>query len=135
MKNKRHKQIVLLTVAVYVIAISIFLHPSSYILYPSSSAVYSQENPQTLSRQAYTVLQKNCFGCHGAAKINGLDLRTAESIRAGGEAGPVIVPFEANESRLYLSASHAEKPTMPPGKKLPDADVEILRRWIEAGAP
>src|SRR5262245_35729880 len=108
---------------------------SSFILHSSSGAEYSQESTQSLSRQAYNILHKNCFSCHGAAKTSGLDLRTAESIRAGSENGPVIVPFEANESRLYLSASHTEKPTMPPGKKLPDAEIETLRLWIEAGAP
>jgi hypothetical protein len=56
-------------------------------------------------------------------------------VRAGGEHGPAIVPFEAEESRLFKFITHQEKPQMPPGKKISDAEIEIVRRWIEAGAP
>jgi mono/diheme cytochrome c family protein len=88
-----------------------------------------------LSRRAYAILKQNCTGCHGAAKTSGLDLRTAEGVRAGGANGPVIVPFEEENSRLYQFVTQQAKPTMPPGKKLSEADLETLRRWIEAGAP
>jgi mono/diheme cytochrome c family protein len=89
---------------------------------------------QSLSQQAYAVLRQNCFGCHGAAKTSELDLRTAESLLAGGENGKVIVPGDAQASRLFQFVTHQEKPTMPPGKKLSEADIETLRRWIAAGA-
>jgi mono/diheme cytochrome c family protein len=103
----------------------------------SSDGVSSQPKPfqdDDLARQAYTILQKNCFACHGATKMSGLDLRTNASLRAGGDHGPAIVPFEADESRLYKYVTHAHKPEMPPGKKLAEAEIETLRRWIEAGA-
>jgi mono/diheme cytochrome c family protein len=90
--------------------------------------------PQDLSRQAYGVLQKNCFVCHGPAKTSGLDLRTSDGLRAGGDHGPVVVPYDPDESRLYKYVTHQQKPTMPPEKKLSEAEIEILRRWIEAGA-
>ena len=93
-----------------------------------------QQPGQDLSRQAYSVLRQNCFACHGTAKMSGLDLRSAEGIRTGGDNGQVVVPSEPQSSRLYQFVTHQEKPTMPPGKKLSDADLDILRRWIEAGA-
>jgi mono/diheme cytochrome c family protein len=99
-----------------------------------ASAGLHQDSAPDLSRRAFAILKQNCTGCHGATKTSGLDLRTGARLRAGGEGGPVIVPFEADESRLYLFVSHQQKPTMPPGKKLSDADIETLRRWIEAGA-
>jgi mono/diheme cytochrome c family protein len=89
---------------------------------------------QSLSQQAYAILRQNCFGCHGAAKTSELDLRTAEGVLAGGENGKVIVPGDAQASRLFQFATHQEKPTMPPGKKLSEADIETLRKWIAAGA-
>ncbi|NOT58954.1 MAG: DUF1553 domain-containing protein [Acidobacteria bacterium] len=88
----------------------------------------------SLSQQAYAVLRQNCFGCHGAAKTSELDLRTAEGVSAGGENGKVLVPGDAQASRLFIFVTHQEKPTMPPGKKLSDADIETLRKWITAGA-
>jgi hypothetical protein len=87
-----------------------------------------------LSVRAYTILQKNCFMCHGAAKTSGLDLRTADTALAGGEHGPAIVPSEPENSRLFRMVSHALQPTMPPGKKLAPDDLDTLRAWIGAGA-
>ncbi len=122
----RYRHLVFWTASFYLIALITFIL--------RASAELRNDTAQELSRQAYAILRTNCFVCHGAAKTSGLDLRTGESIRAGGEGGPVIVPFEAGESRLYLFVKHEEKPTMPPGKKLSDADIETLRRWIDAGA-
>ena len=83
----------------------------------------------------YAILQKNCFGCHGAAKTSGLDLRTSESALAGGAHGAVIVAADPEQSKLYKVILHVAEPAMPPGKKLSDDDIETLRIWIEAGAP
>ena len=101
-----------------------------------TNAKLVQQAPQALalSQQAHAVLQQNCFGCHGVARTSELDLRTAEGVLAGGENGKVIVPGDAQASRLFQFVTHQEKPTMPPGKKLSDADIETLRRWIAAGA-
>jgi mono/diheme cytochrome c family protein len=99
-----------------------------------ADARLAQQSGAPLTQQAYTVLQKNCFGCHGAARMSELDLRTADGVLTGGENGKVIVPGDAQASRLFQFVSHQGKPTMPPGKKLGEADIETLRRWIEAGA-
>jgi mono/diheme cytochrome c family protein len=106
----------------------------AFFFLPGASARLPQESAQDLSRQAYAILRQNCFGCHGAGKMSGLDLRTSGSVLAGGDNGKVIEPFDANASRLYQFITHQAKPTMPPGKKLPDAAIETLRRWIDAGA-
>jgi mono/diheme cytochrome c family protein len=88
-----------------------------------------------LGAQAQAVLQKNCLICHGAAlKSAKLDLRTRESMLTGGERGPALNPGHPEVSRLYLFAAGIEQPSMPPGKKLPPEELEILRLWIKAGA-
>jgi len=87
-----------------------------------------------LSRQAYEVLQKNCFACHGLSKMSGLDLRTRASMLTGGERGPAVVPYDLSTSRLYQAVTHADRPTMPPTLRISDTDIDTLRRWIEAGA-
>jgi mono/diheme cytochrome c family protein len=123
---KKYRNLVFWASSIYLLA------PFAFMLH--ASAELSQEAAQDISRQAYAILMKNCFACHGATRTSGLDLRTGESVRSGGEGGPVIVPFKASESRLYLYVTHAEKPSMPPGRKLRDAEIETLRRWIESGA-
>ena len=86
-----------------------------------------------LAKQAYQVLKTHCFECHGAPKRSGLDMRTHETITAGGANGKVIVPHEPAKSRLYLYATHEHDKKMPPTYKIPDTDLETLRQWIEAG--
>jgi mono/diheme cytochrome c family protein len=87
-----------------------------------------------LERQAYEILKKNCFACHGAVKASGLDLRTRESMLSGGGRGPAVEPMNARRSLLYQFVALNEKPAMPPEGKLAAADLETLNRWIEAGA-
>ena len=89
-----------------------------------------------LSERAYQILQENCFACHGAAmQMSGLDLRTREKAVLGGERGPAVSPTSLSLSLAWGFVTHAAKPTMPPGGKLSDQDIETLRKWIVAGAP
>jgi hypothetical protein len=81
------------------------------------------------------LLAKRCFGCHGAAKTSGLDLRTREGMLHGGSRGPALVPGRADASRLYRHVAGLEKPSMPPGSPLPAQEVDALKAWIDAGAP
>ncbi|MBM3740901.1 MAG: DUF1549 domain-containing protein, partial [Acidobacteria bacterium] len=91
---------------------------------------------QDLATEAVAILKKNCFSCHGAAmQMSKLDLRTLESAKRGGERGPAIRSTNPKRSLLYLLASHQQNPSMPPGQKLADADIDLLGRWITAGAP
>ncbi len=122
---RRYRNLVVSASAFYLLA---------FFFLAGASTRFPQEPAQALSRQAYSILKQNCFGCHGAARTSELDLRTAEGVLAGGENGKVIVPRDPQASRLYQFITHQEKPAMPPGKKLTEAEIETLRRWIEAGA-
>jgi cytochrome c553 len=90
---------------------------------------------QTSADKAVAILRQNCAACHGAGlKMSGLDLRTREAMLKGGEHGPAVSPGQPEKSRLYRFVAGLENPTMPPGKKLADEDIAVLRRWIEEGA-
>ena len=68
--------------------------------------------------------------------MSGLDLRHRETMLEGGGKGPALVPGRADESLLFLAASHAGELKMPPGKPpLPSSDLDALRDWIDGGAP
>ncbi len=89
-----------------------------------------------LARDAAQVIERNCAVCHGAAiKTSGLDLRSRDGMLAGGAHGPALMPGSAEKSRLYRMAAGLDQPSMPPGKKLPAAELDVIRRWIDAGAP
>jgi hypothetical protein len=80
------------------------------------------------------ILTAHCFKCHGLeGRKAGLDLRAVSLMLRGGENGAVISKGSAKDSLLYKRI--AER-SMPPEKELPltDAKIEIIRRWIDAGA-
>ena len=89
-----------------------------------------------LAEQADSILERNCRMCHGAAmQQSGLDLRTREKTLLGGERGAAVMPQNFGKSWLWKLVTHSVKPEMPPGRKLADEDIELLRKWILAGAP
>jgi cytochrome c553 len=84
---------------------------------------------------ARRLLDAKCLGCHGAAQMSGLDLRTPDSLRKGGNRGPSVLPGNAAGSLLFQAVSHAGPLKMPPGKQpLSPAEQRILKEWIDSGA-
>ena len=91
------------------------------------------ESPLGFARDIKGIMSRYCFECHGVEhKEAELDLRTVESILAGGESGPAIVPGKPDESILF-EMIHDEQ--MPPEGKMPGVDdIERVRQWIASGA-
>jgi cytochrome c553 len=86
------------------------------------------------------VLVKHCYECHSAEagkSKGGLLLDTRESIRAGGDTGPAVVPGDPKKSLLLTAISHTNPDLeMPPKKaQLPKAVIADFERWIQMGAP
>ena len=81
------------------------------------------------------VIRQHCAGCHGADKQKGgLNLATYGVAMQGGSSGAVVAPGNPDKSRLYTMTAHKEEPVMPPSKtKIPDAQLAVLRLWIEQG--
>jgi mono/diheme cytochrome c family protein len=99
---------------------------------PAAAAAQDEEER---ARQVYQIFKDRCLECHGETGKGELDLRTHATMMKGGMSGDVIVPHQPGKSLLYLLVSHAEEPPMPRKKpKLGEADIELIRRWIEDGA-
>jgi len=86
------------------------------------------------------VLVKHCYECHSAesGKSKGsLLLDTRESIRAGGDTGPAVVPGDPKKSLLLTAISHTNPDLeMPPKQpQLPKAVIADFEAWIKMGAP
>ena len=105
------------------------------LLLPPMSA--RAADPPSFAKDVAPILSANCAGCHAANVTMGtLDLDTFAGIQKGGHSGPVIVPGNSAESLLYLRITGKVTPAMPlNGKKLADGEIEIIRQWIDAGAP
>lgn len=93
-----------------------------------------------IARQVQVIFDDACIRCHGAKKPKSgfrLDIRSA-ALR-GGDIGVAIAPGKAAESPLLRYLQHAEKDLeMPPigkGDKLTDEQIDLVRRWINLGAP
>ena len=99
--------------------------------------------PIDFGRQILPILSNNCFHCHGpddAERKAKLRLDTHEGALAGGKSGATaVVPGKSAESELLLRiTSPHDDEVMPPRdakEKLTPKQIELLRRWIDEGAP
>ena len=81
------------------------------------------------------ILAAYCLTCHGkSSPEQGVDLRTARTVLRGGFNGPVVKRGSADESLLYQKLSQGKMPPKAFKSQVPEADVETIRHWIEAGA-
>ncbi|MFO0844089.1 MAG: PSD1 and planctomycete cytochrome C domain-containing protein [Gemmataceae bacterium] len=78
------------------------------------------------SKSVAPLLRSRCLKCHSEDKARGdLKLTTRVAMLAA------VKPGKADESLLF---THVRDGKMPPKQPLPADEVELLRRWIEAGA-
>lgn len=92
---------------------------------------------QDFGREVQPLLQKRCVECHGSSKQKaGLRLDVKSEALRGGDEGPAIRPGQP-EASLLLKRVLSEDPDirMPPkGARLTPEEIDLLRRWIAAGA-
>lgn len=86
------------------------------------------------------ILMQRCDSCHNSDKREAeLDLTTFESAMRGGESGRVIVAGNPDQSELLrrITLDPADEAFMPAEGKTPltPQQTDIIRWWIEAGAP
>ena len=87
------------------------------------------------------ILEFNCVACHRPGHDKGkLDLTTREMALKSGDNAPSLVPFDAMRSPLYTSTIKPKDDDglMPPANKggpMSKDATELLRLWIEQGAP
>jgi mono/diheme cytochrome c family protein len=94
----------------------------------------SANGPASLGQEAKAVLQTHCAGCHGGGKAAkggfGFVLDRDRLV-----SRLLITPGQANQSDLFTRIQQNEMPA-PSSKTRPNpAELKILQRWIEAGAP
>ena len=95
----------------------------------------SAERVEFFETHVRPVLSENCFACHTASRMGGLEMTSRASLLKGGNSGPAIEPGKAGESLLVQAVRHShERLKMPPQGKLAAADIETIATWIDAGA-
>lgn len=113
---------------------------------PSAAPVQSAMPPPSVTQgqsapdyqtHVYPIFADNCLGCHNPDKAKGgLVLDSFQAAMQGGGSGAVIQPGNPEQSRLYRLVAHLDTPPMPPMRsKLAEDKIDVIRRWIAAGAP
>ena len=89
-----------------------------------------------LAQDAYTIFEQNCLNCHGPeGAYRDVLLMEHDLLIEGG----TVIPGSPDASDLYkrlLGPTEDGGLQMPLGTEpLPDQSIDIIRRWILAGAP
>ncbi|QDV25107.1 Planctomycete cytochrome C [Aureliella helgolandensis] len=90
--------------------------------------------PRTFEKDVRPILKAHCFHCHGESGVSegSLDVRLRRWLVRGGDSGEAIVPGEPTDSLLLERVVQGDMP--PEDKRLSEADISILREWIQQGA-
>ncbi|MEM7573044.1 MAG: PSD1 and planctomycete cytochrome C domain-containing protein [Bacteroidota bacterium] len=100
-------------------------------------ACQSEPEPD-FNTEVRPILNEHCLSCHGGVKKSGdiSFLFREEALVSGRSGKPCIVPGKPGQSEL-IARLESEDPNqrMPlDGEPLAKEEIEILRRWIRAGA-
>lgn len=107
------------------------------VVLASVGAVRAEEPAATVDyvRDVKPLLMRHCYACHGALRQEGnVRLDTGALIRAGGDSGPTIAAGKSAESLLITVVTRSENRMPAEGEPLAEAQVDVLRRWIDSGA-
>ena len=109
---------------------------ATILLLITLGTVTADEKNPNYQDDAMPIFKQHCFSCHGLDNQKAdLDLSSYANMMLGGSSGEVITAGDADGSRLYKLTAHVEKPEMPPkADKIPEAQLAILKLWIEQGA-
>ncbi len=86
----------------------------------------------SFTKDVSPILVNRCGNCHVRRTSGGLSMATFEGIQKGAKGIPLVTTGNAAASRMIEVIEGQEMP--PNGPKVPDAEIAILRQWIDQGA-
>ncbi len=118
-------------------------HPVDAFIVARIEEVKSSEAGSSAPQESYfhdkvlPILRSECFRCHDEKDKGGLSLSTRELAIGGGFSGePAIEPGDPHASAMMtrIRSQDAETRMPPTGDPLSPEQIEILEKWITAGA-
>ncbi|WP_051945995.1 PSD1 and planctomycete cytochrome C domain-containing protein [Verrucomicrobium sp. BvORR106] len=98
--------------------------------------------PLDFNRDIQPILSENCYHCHGpdkAERKGGLRLDEEAAAKALVDGHIAIRPGDSSQStaiqRIFSTDPEEVMPTPKSNRKLTAAQKEMLKRWVEEGAP
>jgi nitrate/TMAO reductase-like tetraheme cytochrome c subunit/mono/diheme cytochrome c family protein len=76
------------------------------------------------------LLDARCSACHGEGATGGLNVTTYDSLLAGGDTGPGVVPEDLDASLIYTRQTEDTDHYF----QLTDDEIALVEEWILAGA-
>ncbi|MBU6413998.1 MAG: DUF1553 domain-containing protein [Planctomycetes bacterium] len=109
----------------------------------NSNTATNTQHSIRYGRDIRPILSDRCFQCHGqdpATRQENLRLDQREEATASRPGGAAIVPGDAQASQLYRHITTTDPKSImpPPGsnkRPLSDAEKNLIRDWINQGAP
>jgi hypothetical protein len=99
---------------------------------------FDEQALEFFEKQVRPVLAERCYECH-SSKVDkpkgNLRLDSRAAALTGGDTGPAMVPGNPKESLLVDAVNYGDLYQMPPKSKLPAAEIAVLTKWVELGAP
>ncbi|MEM9368107.1 MAG: c-type cytochrome domain-containing protein [Planctomycetota bacterium] len=83
--------------------------------------------------QVAPVLVRHCGRCHVDGSRGQFGMPNLMALMRGSVAGVVLFPGDPQSSRLLEVMRDGEMP--PSGNRVPAADLELITRWVQEGAP
>lgn len=117
--------------------LSILSSVTAAVLLQAGAGVLQAQEKINFEDHVRPILRDKCLTCHNTnKKSSDLDLSSYSSLMQGGASGAAIQPGAAADSYLFRLMAHESEPFMPPNAdRLPDATLDIVRKWIDSGAP
>jgi hypothetical protein len=100
---------------------------------------YVEKNPPAphFETDILPILVRSCSDCHSESTTTegSLRLTSLAGLLRGGVSGPAIEPGHASDSLLLDMISTDEMPPSEEGEPLPGREIDLIRHWIDSGAP
>lgn len=95
----------------------------------------TKEEPTLTWNDVYPILERACLSCHGPQKQRAnFRVDQVETLLNSSGKSPWVIPGKSNESPLVEIVSGRREIALPSRHRLPGADLNRLRQWIDAGA-
>ena len=115
--------------------------PKPAVVVPAAKPAPAPVAQLDFYHDVFPFLKKNCVSCHNKTTTKaGLNMETPKLMIEGGDTGASIIPGKSGESLLVEACLHLYDLEMPPKNNkseaidLSDAEVKILKTWIDQGA-
>lgn len=112
-----------------------FAYSVMFVGVASVCAAADEAEKVTYTDHVQPIFRQRCGSCHNANdKKGGLAIDSYALVMAGGSSGTVVEGGTPDASYLWQLVNHESEPKMPPNAdKLPEAELAVIKKWIEGG--